>query len=316
MSIVHELYGKALAESGDQRGSFREAACPYMSGEQCDGGGNRDMARWSATAQPLAPFFDSSVGVKSGGWIPCGVCSVEIAGQAWAICPRRLLTIDSGEVSNAQLPLVRRILQLGGFSSGETVQVWSEVQLRSSSENLNYRLDYVLVGDSGAPVIVEVMTASTSGGNKAKRTDIQSAFCDAVLYAEGVLQDRSQSPGVNARQVWARMASQLVVKSQIANAWGGRTIWVVQDTLASYMRDKTGLRLDEMRSTSWQTAEVNVLSVNIHDFNELTLYSGPIHSHDGSACWDELLDTPSLPAAGVLAGKLETGSKVAEFLIP
>ena len=60
---------------------------------------------------------------------------------------------------------------------------------------------------------------------------MKNAFCDAVLYAAGLLDERGQSPGVNIRQVWARMASQLIVKSEIANEWGGSAIWVVQDAL-------------------------------------------------------------------------------------
>lgn len=316
MAVVHELYGEALRESGGQSGAFRQAPCPHMNGQQCDGGGNRDMARWPAQAQPLAPFFDKAVGAASGGWIPCGVCSVKVGNQAWAVCPRRVLTFASGSVSERQLPLARRIFQLAGFSSGETVQVWSETTLRVQADNINYRLDYVLRSGSSGPVIVEVMTASTSGGNKAQGTDIQSSFCNAVLYAEGNLPDRGLSPGVNARQVWARMASQLVVKSQIAKGWGGMTIWVVQDTLADYMREKTGLRLDALRSPTWKAGEVNVLSVNLDDPNDIRLYAGPVHSSNGNPSWDELLDTPGLPSLVALEGKLESRPTVAELVIP
>ena len=250
MAVIHELFGQLLGESGAHRGSFRHARCPHMDGKQCDGGGNRDMARWPALDQPLAPFFDRSVGAQGDGYIPCGVCSV-FASQSWAVCPRRLLTFDAQQPSPEQRPLLDRVLQLGGFVSGDTVRVWSEVPLRDKASNLNYRLDYVLSVEGRPPIIVEIMTASTSGGNRAKRTDIQSAFCDAVLYAEGNLSKRAQSPGVNIRQVWARMASQMIVKSQIANSWGGCTIWVVQDALMNYIRSNTGLRLDALASSDW-----------------------------------------------------------------
>ena len=100
-------------------------------------------------------------------------------------------------------------------------------QARSSGQFVPYRLDDVLRKGSAPPCIVEIMTASTSGGNKKKGTDMQSAFCDAVLYATGLLPERRNSPGVNTRQVWARMASQMIVKSEIINEWGGRAIWVV-----------------------------------------------------------------------------------------
>ena len=243
MSVVYELFGKVLTNSGDQQGQFRMAQCPHMAKKQCDGG-NRDMARWPKTDQPLAPFFDASVSQKDG-YIPCGICSV-VSGQRWAICPRRLLTFDANQPSPEQHYLLSRVLTLASFASGDVVRIWSEITVlfKTKDEKLHYRLDYVLKENNAPPVIVEIMTASTSGGNKKKRTDIQSAFCDAVLYAEGNLPNRGKAPGVNIRQVWARMASQMIVKSQIANAWGGRTIWVVQDTLMNYIRSNTGLRLE------------------------------------------------------------------------
>ena len=199
MPVVHELFGEILTESGVHHGNFRHASCPHMAGKQCDGGGNRDMARWPARDQPLAPFFDRSVGDRDGH-IPCGICSV-LAARSWAICPRRLLTFDAEQPSPQQRPLFERVLHLAGFASGDTVRVWSEISLRDQASNLNYRLDYVLCAEGRPPIIVEIMTASTSGGNRAKRTDIQNAFCDAVLYAEGTLAERGQSPGVNIRQV-------------------------------------------------------------------------------------------------------------------
>ena len=274
-----------------------------MTGQPCDGGGNRDMMRWPADRQPLAPFFSSTVSTHSGGFIPCGVCSVRLSETNWAVCPRRLLSFDSSAPSKQQRSLRNRVLQLGGFGLGDTVRVWSEISLRDRT-GLNYRLDYVLRAEHRPPVIVEVMTASTSGGNKSKRTDMQSAFCDAVLYANGVLPERGLSPGVNTRQVWARMASQMVVKSEVANQWGGRTIWVVQDTLMDYIGRQTGLRLDELYSPDWEPGEVNVVSASIDDPEDIRLHSGPIHSTSGEACCTELLSTPSIPDVGSLTGRL------------
>lgn len=62
MPVVHELFGKVLSKSGAHKGEFQHALCPHMYGKKCDGGGNRDMARWPAQKQPLALFFDLSVG--------------------------------------------------------------------------------------------------------------------------------------------------------------------------------------------------------------------------------------------------------------
>jgi hypothetical protein len=96
------------------------------------------------------------------------------------------------------------------------------------------------------------MTSSTSGGDEKKRTRISHAFEDAILGRP------HNAPSINKRQVWARMASQLIVKSQIAIAWGGKTIWILQDNLANYISASTALNLSDYLAE--HTAEVNVLS--------------------------------------------------------
>ena len=314
MPVIRELFGHVLTESGALRAQFRQASCPHMAGRLCDGGGNRDMARWPADQEPLASFFDSSVGRSGDGFIPCGVCSVGVGGRNWAICPRRLLTFEAATPSAQQLRLRDRVLRLAGFEEGDTVRVWSEISLRDKT-GLNYRLDYVLRVDDRPPVIVEIMTASTSGGNRQKGTDMPSAFRDAVLYANGVLSERRQSPGINIRQVWARMASQLIVKSEIANAWGGSTIWVVQDPLMDYIGSQTGLRLAELRSHDWQTDEINVVSANVDDPNDIKLYAGPIYSTDGEACWTELLSASSIPEIDSLTTRLTDDQVIATLTV-
>ena len=320
MSYVKELFGHVLSASGTEGMACRSAQCPHMA-KLCDGGGNRDMVRWPATEQPLASLFDPAVGEAGGGFIPCGVCSVHLgsrssgSGLDWAVCPRRLLTFESGLSSDSQRPLAKRVLRLAGFHDGDRVRVWSEVTLSDQAANVNYRLDYVLRKDDKPPVIVEIMTASTSGGNKKKRTDMQNAFCDAVLYAHGLQLTRGGSPGVNVRQVWARMASQIIVKSEIANEWGGRAIWVIQDSLLSYMRSNTGLRLDDLRSLNWQPGEVNVVSANINDPNDLELYAGPIRSRHGEACWTELLSTPGIPRIDRLTDHLADDAVVTTLTV-
>jgi hypothetical protein len=75
------------------------------------------------------------------------------------------------------------------------------------------------------PYIIEVMTASTSGSDTSAGTDIASSFSNAILGKSHTC------PGINKRQVWGRMATQLFAKSALANVWGGKTIWVVQDEL-------------------------------------------------------------------------------------
>lgn len=128
------------------------------------------------------------------------------------------------------------------------------------------------------PYIIEIMTSSTSGGNKNKRSTIPQSFEDAILGKNHI------APGINKRQVWARMVSQLIVKSQTALAWGGKTIWIVQDNLAEYIQASTALKLRSLVSD--QLAEVNILSFSYGDYAptgngliELSTkqqYSGPI----------------------------------------
>jgi len=133
-------------------------------------------------------------------------------------------------------------------------------------------------------VIIEIMTSSTSGGNKRNRTQIAMACEDAILKG-----DNHKAPGINYRQVWARMVSQLIVKSQVGMAWGGKTIWVVQDTLADYISKSTGLMLSQYLSNHLD--EVNILAFgygNVDTFDSIielrnsVLYAGPI-SKSGNA---------------------------------
>ena len=305
MPDVRELFGLTVeGASPAHQEVCRAAQCPH-SGRLCDGGGNRDMVRWPAQEQPLAPLFDAHVGHSSDGFIPCGVCSVTVGDVGWAVCPRRLLNLSGKEASVAQKPLREKILKLAGFEQGDTVNVWAEVTLSDSAKNINYRLDYVIRRADDPPVIVEIMTASTSGGNKRNRTDMQSAFCDAVLHVHGLRPDSGRAPGVNTRQVWARMASQLIVKSEIANAWDGCAIWVVQDALIDYINNHTGLRLAGLRSPFWRRGEVNVISASLDDPDDLRLYAGPIHSTDGGPCWTDLLSSPAIPAVSVLTQRLD-----------
>ena len=162
--------------------------------------------------------------------------------------------------------------------------------------------------------IIEVMTSSTSGGDKKKRTQIAMACEDAILHGE-----KHNAPGINYRQVWARMVSQLIVKSQVGMAWEGKTIWLVQDVLADYISKSTALILSQY--LSYHLDEVNILSFGYGDninnrealieLKDSKLFSGPItkgnspNSHDGfvdivkigapppkSQIWKSLLNKP------------------------
>lgn len=178
------------------------------------------------------------------------------------------------------------LMPVKSISSKEVQEItqtdWGKV--RPILESAGYELAmrggeyYVENFPSGYPVIVEIMTSSTSGGNKRRRTTIPMAFEDAIL------KDDHSGPGINYRQVWARMVSQLIVKSEVGLAWGGKTIWVLQDRLVEYISKSTALDIYSFLSD--MTSEVNILSFSYGDSVANTdgiielktgaLYSGPI----------------------------------------
>lgn len=149
-------------------------------------------------------------------------------------------------------------------------------------------------------IIIEIMTSSTSGGNKRNRTQIAMACEDAILKGND-----HKAPGINYRQVWARMVSQLIVKSQVGMAWGGKTIWLVQDVLADYISKSTGLVLSQYLSE--RLSEVNILAFGygdkVSDDNdsiiELTnssLYAGPITKSGDAFASDGFIDIVKIGA--------------------
>lgn len=163
----------------------------------------------------------------------------------------------------------------------------------------------------GNPVIVEVMTSSTSGGNKKKRSCIPQAFEDCMLGKE------HSAPGINYRQVWARMASQLIVKSQAAIEWGGKTIWVLQDLLADYISSSTALDLKKF--IAQDTDEVNILAFSYGNnykkkkFEDLVLldnvmlYAGPVRSEkngEKKPCFQDIVLASVCPPKQVLLASL------------
>lgn len=111
------------------------------------------------------------------------------------------------------------------------------------------------------------------------------------------------------------MASQLIVKSEIARAWGGCAIWVIQDELANYIRKNTGLRLDELRRETWVVDEVNVVTANLGDPDDIQLYAGPVLADGAGASWLELLRAPGIPRVEALTKKLTRGSVAARLIV-
>lgn len=172
---------------------------------------------------------------------------------------------------------------------------------------------YVEEYPDGNPLIIEVMTSSTSGGNKLKGTTIQNAFRKAVLGQS------HEAPGINYRQVWARMVSQLIVKSQIGKMWGGQTIWILQDALTTYISNTTDLNLRKLISQALK--EVNILSLRyanstysgIRLLEVDNLYAGNIPIIHGDTDFNKLLQAASVPPKSIIENKL-LGKKPRTFI--
>ena len=174
----------------------------------------------------------------------------------------------------------------------------------------------------GDPVIVEVMTSSTSGGNKKKRSCIPQAFEDCMLGKPHL------APGINYRQVWARMASQLIVKSQAAMAWNGKTIWVLQDLLAEYISSSTALDLHKFISE--HTDEVNILTFSYGDnykhtesgqtvsLDNSALYAGSIRSDNSDnpkPCFQDIVLASVCPPRSILIAALSKKSMANRLIV-
>lgn len=101
--------------------------------------------------------------------------------------------------------------------------------------------------------ILEVMTASTSGSNTENSTDMRNAFRNALLVSEHT------SPGINKRQVWGRMVTQLFAKTALAHEWDGQTIWVIQDALLYNIELTTRLKTVDIQRNTQQNISLVIM---------------------------------------------------------
>lgn len=333
MPSVYEIFGFPVEDKSIASVTSRKDAwCPFMDAP-CDGGGNRYMAEIDLSSSPLKALYPQRKTV------PVGVCSLSLSRGAtpWIICPRRLFYMGNSAGRELMPGGTQKVLlDFCSFPSHSMIGVWAEIKARYSEARgskavFDYTFDYVLIplgarsvdeaasisglgakkisnyldeGHTlanfpiGQPVIVEVMTSSTSGGNKKTRSRIPEAFEDCLL-------DRPhRAPSINYRQVWARMASQLIVKSQAAIAWGGKTVWILQNTLAEYISKTTGLDLGSFVSTC--TDEVNILSFAYgrdlgsqsgrpRQLEKDALFSGPIGEGGVNPCFKDIVLAPVCP---------------------
>lgn len=326
MSKIYEIFGHRLGSNHPSAiQHIEKAQCPFMEA-RCDGGGNRYLSALKlANHKDLSKFFPGldtvqagvcSLQVQNDPWIVCprrllALNSPNANNLQKSI--RQNLASHGGIESGVTYPVWSEV----------KIKVPASTKDKAS-RHFDYTFDYIIAGKSRKRmddvakiigkseqvcerignangytlskhkdglwvdnfpsdpiIIVEVMTSSTSGGNKDKRTQIATAFEDALMHGED-----HQGPGINYRQVWARMASQLIAKSQIGMEWGGKTVWVIQDVLAKYISSTTGLNLQNYLSEN--TDEVNVLAFGYGnnpiaskksgtiDLSESSFYAGPI----------------------------------------
>lgn len=353
MSKIFELFGYPITDTSQfVADSRKQILCPFIS-EKCDGGGNRYMSEIDLSINyELADKFPGLDKIPSGicsiqlsddtpPWIICPRRLLYMGKKA----SKNILTGETQSVLLSNCGFIQKnigiwseikvkyftnelddnrafdytfdyvIMPIGRVSKDEAVDAtgieWGELYkiLNNSGHAFSQYNNKIFVEDFpiDCPVIVEVMTSSTSGGNKNKRTCIPLAFEDYMLGKN------HNAPGINYRQVWARMASQLIVKSQVAMAWGGKTIWILQDLLADYISSSTALNLSNFISS--HTDEVNILafsydnSLKQNNFTRIvplsssTLYSGSIRASDDEEvrpCFQDILLASVCPPRNVL----------------
>lgn len=325
MSKIFELLGYPLDSSdATVLESRRNARCPFTESE-CDGGGNRYLSALSLEGRDeLREYFAGKSKVQAGvcslmvgdkPWIVCPRRLLAFRGEnasplqaqvreslsrygnltpgvKYRVWSEVRMDVPGQEVGAGKGSFTytfdyvvadRRAIQLSDVA--KIVDMSETVCLRTAENNgmtVARRDGVEWIDDFPCRplVIVEVMSSSTSGGNKTDRTQIGMAFEDAILRG-----DKHKGPGINYRQVWARMASQLIVKSQVGVAWGAKTIWILQDVLADYISATTGLDLEAY--VAQQANEVNVLALGYGDvpkkhesgalvLDDTRFYAGPI----------------------------------------
>lgn len=255
MPRIAEIYCQGTLNNPNLVDLVRSQHCTIRDAK-CDGGGNRYSSNIDVSSSRLSE-------VVAEQEICSSVCSIDAAGEKnWIVCPRRLFYLGGASGKTDPQNALKKFVKDKSELTGK-IAWWKEVKFRSSDNqgnSFNHTFDYVLASYDrrnskvlSAPVIVEVMTASTSGGNKKKETTIPLAFQNLIMSGQ------HSAPGINYRQVWGRMISQFFVKSQVAANWGGKTFWIIQDSLLEYIQSSTAFEFEELRSED--SNEINLISV-------------------------------------------------------
>lgn len=238
------------------------------------------------------------------------------------------LPTDAGIAKKVNYTLDYVLVPLGRPTSTDILRLfapktsWKQATRTLTKSGYVVGRDFVDAFPVGVPSVIEIMTSSTSGGNKKKRSTIPCAFEDAMLGRE------HQAPGINYRQVWARMISQLVVKSEFAIGWGGRTIWILQDKLLNYIGSTTALMLNQF--VAEHPSEVNMLAFTypdtyqspqgVIDLTKAQLYAGPIShlSQDTSRehTIQDIIRAPFIPTKEDLLKQLRNRAPINYITVP
>lgn len=310
MAKFHEIFCQTDFSNLDD--SLLSCICP-LSNSICDGGGNRHQTTIKGDSLKLIKLEINNVKEI----IPAVCSIKYNDNTSWVVCPRRLFSYPKGITKKHIASHERKILEIIGVNKLKNKAIYSEVylQLKDDDADINYHFDYVVAGlhkrikiddfleDNGidsieemkkfkklfknnkmidgeflinapnlnAISILEVMTASTSGSNTSKGTDIKSSFIKAINN------EMYDCPGINKRQVWGRMATQLFAKSSLAESWGAKTYWIVQDELLKNIANTTKLKLDDV---GIRDNTINFISMK-YDDSQLIEVDEVISIHSG-----------------------------------
>lgn len=170
--------------------------------------------------------------------------------------------------------LVSDVSTMFGLNQAQTLELMTASKKGGYLQKNNGVQLFSYAPDLSFPFIIEVMTASTSGSDKTKETDIPSAF---INYVKNLTHT---CPGINKRQVWGRMATQLFSKSALAHEWGGKTIWLVQDTLLNNIENTTKLNLRTGKSAT-DSNSINFLSMKFGENSNDVVFDKYVEQHSG-----------------------------------
>lgn len=251
MSRIGELFGVRVDEPHLQpHDNWNTCHCPFTK-SKCDVSANRgDRAYLDLKHAGVSPEDREAMIERHGDEVkPFGICSLstqrhhEKIHRPWIVCPKRLL--DLKQEYPGVPPELRALIDI---KPGTLVRCWNEVKFRyrdpESQSFFEYTFDYLIMPIeqtptgtviAGPPFIVEIMTSSTRGGG------LTEHMVDVLMQREqrklSTIVKSAYTP--NYRQVFARMLAQIVAKSEIAEAWGGQTIWMLQDVLVEYIEQTT-----------------------------------------------------------------------------